>query len=445
MKPKFIEGGKKNGHDPEILGKIWSDWEKFASYAFNKSHATCYSWVAYQTAYLKANFPAQFMAAVMSRSLDKIDEIRKLMDECKAMGINTLGPDVNESRHKFSVNFESDIRFGMAAIKGVGESAVQAIIEEREKNGPFTSFFDFFERVNLSQCNKKNIENLILAGAFDCFKEISREVFFAPGSKQGENFLDVMVRYGNSFQQDKFQAQTSLFGGMEISVTHPAVPKNVPVWGTLERLNKERELVGIYLSAHPLDEYSIILDYVCNTKLNQLEQKEELAKMEEVTVGGIVTNVRTGESKNGKMYGIAKMEDFAGNGEIPLFGNDWVAYRNYFVEGTSLFIRLKVEPSRYRPGTYNTIVKSVELLAEVKDKAIQKITFDVPLDKLTSTMVEDLAEIVKENPGDAELVFNIHTSDTNKVSLMSRKVKVRVGKQLVQYIREHEDISIKVN
>ncbi len=445
MKPKFIEGGKKNGHDPEILGKIWSDWEKFASYAFNKSHATCYSWVAYQTAYLKANFPAQFMAAVMSRSLDKIDEIRKLMDECKAMGINTLGPDVNESRHKFSVNFESDIRFGMAAIKGVGESAVQAIIEEREKNGPFTSFFDFFGRVNLSQCNKKNIENLILAGAFDCFKEISREVFFAPGSKQGENFLDVMVRYGNSFQQDKFQAQTSLFGGMEISVTHPAVPKNVPVWGTLERLNKERELVGIYLSAHPLDEYSIILDYVCNTKLNQLEQKEELAKMEEVTVGGIVTNVRTGESKNGKMYGIAKMEDFAGNGEIPLFGNDWVAYRNYFVEGTSLFIRLKVEPSRYRPGTYNTIVKSVELLAEVKDKAIQKITFDVPLDKLTSTMVEDLAEIVKENPGDAELVFNIHTSDTNKVSLMSRKVKVRVGKQLVQYIREHEDISIKVN
>ena len=445
MKPKFIEGGKKNGHDPEILGKIWSDWEKFASYAFNKSHATCYSWVAYQTAYLKANFPAQFMAAVMSRSLDKIDEIRKLMDECKAMGINTLGPDVNESRHKFSVNFESDIRFGMAAIKGVGESAVQAIIEEREKNGPFTSFFDFFERVNLSQCNKKNIENLILAGAFDCFKEISRETFFTPGSKQGENFLDVMVRYGNSFQQDKFQAQTSLFGGMEVSVTHPAVPKNVPVWGTLERLNKERELVGIYLSAHPLDEYSIILDYVCNTKLNQLEQKEELAKMEEVTVGGIVTNVRTGESKNGKMYGIAKMEDFAGNGEIPLFGNDWVAYRNYFVEGTSLFIRLKVEPSRYRPGTYNTIVKSVELLAEVKDKAIQKITFDVPLDKLTSTMVEDLAEIVKENPGDAELVFNIHTSDTNKVSLMSRKVKVRVGKQLVQYIREHEDISIKVN
>lgn len=446
MKPKFIEGGKKNGHDPKILDKIWSDWEKFASYAFNKSHATCYSWVAYQTAFLKANFPSQFMAAVMSRSLDNITEIRKLMDECKQMCINTLGPDVNESRHKFSVNIEGDIRFGMAAIKGVGESAVQAIIEEREKNGNYTSVFDFVERVNLSQCNKKNIENLVLAGAFDCFKDFSRETFFAPGQRQGETFLDVVVRYGNSFQQDKFQAQTSLFGGMEVSVSHPSIPKNIPTWGNLERLNKERELVGIYLSAHPLDEYSIILDYVCNTKLNQLEeQKEELSKMEEVTIGGIVTSVRTGESKNGSPYGIVKMEDFVGSGELPLFGTDWITYRNFFTEGSSLFIRIKVEPHRFRPGIFNINVKSVELMSEVKDKAIQKITFDVPLDKLTSTMVEDLAEIVKENPGEADLVFNIHTSDSNKVSLMARNVKVRVGRQLVQYIKEHDEIGIKVN
>ena len=445
MKPKFIEGGKKNGHDPKILDKIWSDWEKFASYAFNKSHATCYSWVAYQTAYMKANFPPYFMAAVMSRSLDNITEIRKLMDECKQMGIDTLGPDINESRHKFSVNDSGDIRFGMAAIKGVGESAVTAIIDEREKNGPYTSVFDFVERVNLSQCNKKNIENLVVAGAFDAFKDVRRETFFAPGSRPGETFLDVLVRYGNNFQQDKHRAQTSLFGGMDISVTHPALPKNTPEWGNLERLNKERELVGIYLSAHPLDEYSIVLDYVCNTKLNQLEKKEELSKMEEVTVGGIVTAVRTGETKNGNPFGIVKMEDFAGNGEIPLFGTDWVTYRNFFVEGTSLFIRLKVEPHKYRPGIFNINIKSIELMSEVKDKSIHKITLDVPLDKLTSTMVEDLAEIVKENPGEADLIFNIHTSDSNKVSLMSRKVKVRVEKQLVQYIKENEDIEIKVN
>ncbi len=445
MKPKFIDGGVKNGHDPKILDKIWSDWEKFASYAFNKSHATCYSWVAYQTAYMKANFPPYFMAAVMSRSLDNITEIRKLMDECKQMGINTLGPDVNESRHKFSVNSKGDIRFGMAAIKGVGEAAVSAIIEEREKNGAYTSIFDFVERVNLSQCNKKNIENLVIAGAFDSFQNISRESFFAPCSRQGETFLDVLVRYGNSFQQDKYKAQTSLFGGMDITVTHPTLPKNVPAWGNLERLNKERELVGIYLSAHPLDEYSIILDYVCNTKLTQLEKKEELAKMEEVTIGGIVTAVRTGESKNGNPYGIVKMEDFAGSGEIPLFGSDWMTYRNFFIEGTSLFIRLKVEPHKYRPGIFNTNIKSVELMSEVKDKSIQKITFDVPLDKLNSTMVEDLAEIVKENPGEAELVFNIHTSDSNNVVLMSRKLKVRVEKKLVQYIKEHDEIGIKVN
>ena len=444
MKPKFIEGGKKNGHDPKILDKIWSDWEKFASYAFNKSHATCYSWVAYQTACFKANFPSQFMAAVMSRSLDNITEIRKLMDECKQMGINTLGPDVNESRHKFSVNFEGDIRFGMAAIKGVGESAVQAIIEEREKNGPYTSFYDFFERVNLSQCNKKNIENLIVAGAFDSFKDISREAFFAPGQRSGENFLDVMVRYGNNFQQDKFQAQTSLFGGMDITVSHPPIPKNVVAWGNLERLNKERELVGIYLSAHPLDEYSTILNYVCNTHMNQLEDRESLSKMEEVTVGGIVTSVRMGETKTGNLYGIVKMEDFVGNGELALFGTDWVNYRNFFVEGTSLFIRLKVEPHRYKPGLFNVNVKSVELLAEVKDKLIQKITLDVPLDQLTSTMVEDLAEIVRENPGDAELVFNIHTSDSNHLSLMSRNTKVRFTSTLDRYIREYENVGINV-
>ncbi len=446
MKPKFIKGGEKNGHDPKVLDKIWSDWEKFASYAFNKSHATCYSWVAYQTAFMKANFPAQFMAAVMSRSLDNITEIRKLMDECKAMGINTLGPDVNESRHKFSVNFEGDIRFGMAAVKGVGESAVQAIIEEREKNGVYKSVFNFFERVNLSQCNKKNIENLVIAGAFDCFKDWKRETFFAPGQRQGETYLDVLVRYGNNFQQDKHQAQTSLFGSMDVAVSPPPMPKNVPEWGNLERLNNERELVGIYLSAHPLDEYSVILDYMCNTRLNQLEeQREELSKMEAVTVGGIVTSVRTGESKNGSPYGIVKMEDFEGNGELPLFGRDWITYRNFFVEGATLFVTLKFEPNRFRSGVYNMGISNVELLVDVKEKAIQKITFDVPLDQLTPTMVEDLAEIVQENPGNAELIFNIHSADHNKLSLMARKVKVKVEKKLIQYIREHNEISIRIN
>ena len=446
MKPKFIEGGKKNNHDPEILNKIWADWEKFASYAFNKSHATCYSWVAYQTAYLKANFPAQFMAAVMSRSLDNISDIRKLMDECKQMGVRTLGPDINESRHKFSVNSKGEIRFGMAAVKGVGEAAVQAIIDEREAGGPYKTVFDFFERVNLSACNRKNIENLVISGAFDGLPDIKRELFCESTGKGTEVFLDVLVRYGNSYQQDKFRYQNSLFGAMDIAIVHPPLPKSTFEWGNLERLNKERELVGIYLSAHPLDEYSVVLDYVCNTKLNELDDKrEELAKLEEVTVGGIVTEVRTGETKTGNPYGVVKMEDFAGNGEIALFGRDWVTYRNFFIEGASLFIKLKCEAHRFRPGTYNLNVLTVDLLSEVKDKLIEKITFNVPLDQLTSTLVEDLAEIVRESPGDADLFFNISSPESSNITLMSRSVKVRVDRHLVRYIKEHPEISISIN
>ncbi|MBQ5462023.1 MAG: DNA polymerase III subunit alpha, partial [Bacteroidaceae bacterium] len=246
LKPKFINGGQKNGHDATKLEKIWADWEKFASYAFNKSHATCYSWVAYQTAYLKAHFPAQYMAGNMSRNLDNITEIRKLMDECKSMGINTLGPDVNESKLKFAVNHNGDIRFGMAAVKGVGKSAVQAILEEREKNGPFTSVFDFFERVNLAACNRKSVESLILAGAFDGFNSFPREAFFAKQPNSSETYVETLIRFGNSYQADKQQQTHSLFGDltMEVEVAHPEPPKDVVLWSDLERLNQERDLVG---------------------------------------------------------------------------------------------------------------------------------------------------------------------------------------------------------
>ena len=275
LKPKFINGGQKNGHDATKLEKIWADWEKFASYAFNKSHATCYSWVAYQTAYLKAHFPAQYMAGNMSRNLDNITEIRKLMDECKSMGINTLGPDVNESKLKFAVNHNGDIRFGMAAVKGVGKSAVQAILEEREKNGPFTSVFDFFERVNLAACNRKSVESLILAGAFDGFNSFPREAFFAKQPNSSETYVETLIRFGNSYQADKQQQTHSLFGDltMEVEVAHPEPPKDVVLWSDLERLNQERDLVGIYLSAHPLDEYAVILKHYCTTNISKVQSK----------------------------------------------------------------------------------------------------------------------------------------------------------------------------
>ncbi|MBP5376456.1 MAG: DNA polymerase III subunit alpha [Bacteroidaceae bacterium] len=447
MKPKFIEQGQQNGHDPKILDKIWSDWEKFASYAFNKSHATCYSWVAFQTAYMKTRFPAQYMAAVMSRSLDNIGDIRKLMDECKIVGIKTLGPDVNESNLKFSVNKEGDIRFGMGGIKGVGESAVLSIIEERGKNGEYKGVFDFFERTNLAVCNRKSLEGLILSGAFDCFGK-SRETFFEPTGKGTEVFLDVLMRYGQKVQIDKVQSSQSLFGavGFGAEVSHPAFPKMVQEWGTLEKLNKERDLVGIYLSAHPLDDYSFVLNNVCNTKLTELEDKALLATRKEVSFGGIVTNIRIGESKRGSLYGIIKMEDFSGSGEIALFGKDWLDFHNCFIEGASLYITASVVPHQWKKGEYSMQLKSIDLLSEVKDKLVEKITLNVPLDNLTTNMVQDLAEIVRECPGESELYFNVHSSTDNMSTLLfSRKVKISVLNPLINFFDSHPEIEITVN
>ena len=311
LKPLFINNGQKNGHDPKTLEKIWADWEKFASYAFNKSHATCYSWVAYQTAYLKANYPSEYMAAVMSRNISNITEITKLMDECKAMGIKVLGPDVNESNLKFNVNKDGNIRFGLGAVKGVGESAVRSIMEEREKNGPFTSIFDFVQRVNLNACNKKNIESLALSGGFDSFPEIKREQYFAQNSK-GEVFLETLVRYGNKYQVDKAAQINSLFGGSDaIEVAKPEIPA-AESWSDLERLEKERDLVGIYLSAHPLDDYALTLEYGCNTRMSELEDRQALIN-KDIVMGGIVTGFREGMTKTGKPLGILKIEDYSGS------------------------------------------------------------------------------------------------------------------------------------
>ena len=379
LKSKFMAGGQANGYKEETLNKIWSDWEKFASYAFNKSHATCYSWVAYQTAYLKANFPSEYMAAVLSRSLSNITDITKFMDECKAMGIQVLGPDVNESILKFSVDKNKNIRFGLGAVKGVGESAVQNIIEERKKNGPYKSIFDFVERVNLTACNKKNIESMALAGAFDNFG-IQREQFFTDSGK-GELFLDTLVRYGNKYQMDKSTAVNSLFGGDAlIAIAKPEIPQ-CERWSDLERLNKEKELVGIYLSAHPLDEYRIILKYVCNTGMVELNERETL-QGREVLLGGIVTGFREGMTKNGKPYGILKIEDFTGSGEIPLFGQDYIEYSKYGKIGMYLLITARVEPSRWDPNKLDFKIGTVNLLQDEKDKLIEKISITVPIHDL---------------------------------------------------------------
>ena len=444
MKPKFIEGGKKNGHDPEVLEKIWTDWEKFASYAFNKSHATCYSWVAYQTAYLKANYPAEYMAATMSRNIANITEITKLMDECKATGITVLGPDVNESMLKFSVNRSGDIRFGLGAVKGVGESAVRCILEEREKNGPFKNIFDFVQRINLSACNRKNIESLALAGGFDSFPEIKREDFFQKNAKE-ETFVETLVRYGNKYQVDKAAISNSLFGDEhEIEVATPEIIP-APTWSDLERLNKERDLVGIYLSAHPLDEYSVILEDVCKTRMTDLADLTALQN-QDLVMGGIVTGVREGYTKNGKPYGVVKMEDYSGVGEFAFFGNEWVEKKNFFVEGMFLFMRGKCQPRQWKQDELEVKINSIELLSEAKDHLIEKLTVTAPLSAINDQLIMEIASIAKSSPGTAELCFYIQDEDKQMyVSLMSRTMKISVEKDLVNFLKSQPQLEYKIN
>ena len=445
MKPKFIEGGKKNGHDPQVLEKIWADWEKFASYAFNKSHAACYSWVAFQTAYLKANYPAEFMAAIMSRRRDQISEITKLMDECKSMGIATLGPDVNESYLKFGVNKKGEIRFGLAAIKGMGDAAAEAIIQEREKNGVYKSIFDFAQRVSFANVNRKAYESLALSGGFDSFG-IAREDFFATNSK-GEVFLDTLVRYGQMYQMEQQEMRNSLFGGEnEIEIATPAIPHGVR-WSDIERLNKERDLVGIYLSAHPLDEYRIVLDNLCNTRCAELADRcAAMTDRDDVTLGGIVTNVQTRIGKNNKPWGIITLEDFEGSGELMLFGDDWLNLNGKFLHGAAVYVTGKMAPRFQFSDQKELKVTNVELLQSVKEKAIDRITITLTTDLLDDQIVTELGELINENPGKTKLYFQL-VDRTGKGHVLMRSTTkfVDVKSTLVNFIEQTPALDYKIN
>lgn len=444
MYPKFINGGKANGYAPEVLEKIWNDWRAFASYAFNKSHATCYSWVAYQTAYLKANYPSQYMAGVMSRSLADIGTVSKLMDECKSMGIKTLGPDINESYLKFSVNHSGDIRFGLGAVKGVGESAVNHILEERKKNGEFKSVYDFFERINLTICNKKSLENMALAGSFDSFGTVSREQLVTPDNS-GESFLDKLVKYGNRYQVDKAECTMSLFGpGMMVEIAKPEPASGVERWSDLERLNKERDLIGIYISGHPLDSYKIILENVCSVRMAQLEDLSSLAN-QDITFGGIVTSIREGQTKNGKPYGIVKMEDYSGTGEIPLFGEAWGKVKGFFSVGNSLFINARITSREWQTEKFDLSIGEINYLSEVRDKLVKSITIDIKIESLTQSTSVELTGRIKENKGETELLFNVIDSSQQEHVLLQSKHRVTVTADLINFINSSESLGYRIN
>ena len=448
MKPLFIAGGEKNGHDAKILEKIWSDWEKFASYAFNKSHATCYSWVAYQTAYLKAHYPAEYMAALMTRRFSDIGEITKLMEECKSMGIPTLGPDVNESYVEFGVNKKGEIRFGLSAIKGMGSAAAEAIVKERQANGPYKDIYDFVERVNLRDVNRKALESLALSGGFDCFSLI-REQYFAANNK-GDVFLDILIRFGQQYQMDKSSAANSLFGEMQadIAIVVPPVPQ-AEAWSSIEKLYKEKELVGIYLSAHPLDDYSLILNKMCNTtcaEVGDRDLREQLALREDITFGGIVTKVTQRFSKRGEPFGVVTIEDFNGPGELALFGEEWGRWNGRLTEGCSVFVTAKCSKKYQNSQYYSLTISNIEYLQTVKDNRIERFTISINSDVINDVTVDDILSMITDTEGRTKLYINLHDEQSGaNILLFARSQGIEVKKNLVDYITETQGMSYTVN
>ncbi len=442
MKPLFIAGAGAKGHPANVCEKIWTDWEAFAEYAFNKSHSTCYAYVSYQTAYLKAHYPSEYMAAVLSRNLNDIKKISFFMDECRRMGAAVLGPSVNYSYARFAVDSEHNIRFGMAGIKGVGEGAVEAIVSERRANGKFKDIYDFVERVNLTAVNKKAMECLVVSGAFDGLYDGERASFFAPcgDGKNGANFIEVLIRYGAQIQSDKLSSQNSLFGDLSLSVMvkKPEMPKlsEGEGWGKLEMLDKEREVIGIYLSGHPLDDYRILIENYCNATASELEDLEA-NKGREMVIGGMITKVQHLTNKNGKPFGKFTIEDFSGSHEFMIFSNEWEEKRALVQPQSYVMMRVKVEPRRYGDGL-DTNISSIKLLSKVMDEDIKELSFLLPISAITESFIADFSAVAQQCTGSLKLVVVVTDYEEDVTAkLTSRSMRVSLSKELIEFLDSH--------
>ena len=435
LKPQFIEGGKANGHPEEILEKIWKDWEAFAAYAFNKSHSTCYAWIGYQTAYLKAHYPAEYMAAVLSNNMNDIKQVTFFMEECRRMGLQVMGPDVNESFYKFAVNDDQAIRFGMGAIKGVGKAAVETIIANRKK-GKYQSVFDLVKRVDLRAANKKALENLVLAGGFDSFDSTHRAQYFNADG-EGITFLEKVVRFGSKYQENLNSSQTSLFGEATDEMYQDlSIPPCEP-WTNLTRLKKEKEVVGIYISSHPLDDFTHEMKHFVSLSLNYLSDLDQLINRE-LSVGGIVNEVQHLESRNGKGWARFVVEDFTDQYEFRIFGEDYLKYRHFLV--VNQFIRIKLT---VRQGWTNAETGKVgaprmhylnfEMLQNTIENNAKKITLQLDIKELNEEKINLLQQHLKSFKGDKPLFFNVYDSEKKvKLTLNSKKQKVKITPDLLQ-------------
>ena len=430
LKTKFMAEGQKNGHDAEVLEKIWADWEKFASYAFNKSHATCYTWVAYQTAYLKANYPAEYMAGVLSRNLGNADKLKKIMDECIRMGINVKGPDINESDEKFGVNAKGEIRFGLGAVKSVGVNAVNAIIQERNANGPYRDIYDFVERVNLSSCNRSAIENLAMSGAFDSMG-YPREAFVE--EVYDSSFTDVLVKYGQIIQNDKNSLQASLFDELEpIETPKPAFPNFTP-WNRLRLLEEEKKLVTVYLSAHPIDPYYMEITYGCNCKCGEFEEIKTANSS--YTLGGIITSMEQGTTQRGTQWLNITLEDYSGSQSFRVFGRDIIKYKSLFNANDFVRMKVNVTPSTYRPGNLDTRIEEITLLQDVASSLANDVTIYLDSNFKSPEFFKYLSELQPDKrPGDLHIIIR-DKERRQQISVHSRK-KFPITKDLIQFFED---------
>ncbi|WP_088324417.1 DNA polymerase III subunit alpha [Polaribacter tangerinus] len=447
MKPKFIKQAAANGHDAEKLEKIWKDWEAFASYAFNKSHSTCYAWIAYQTAYLKAHYPAEYMASVLSNNMNDIKAVSFFMEECKRMGLQVLGPDLNESFLKFSVNNEGAVRFGMAAVKGVGAGAVRAIIKEREKNGNYTSIFDLAKRVDLRAANKKSFDSLVKAGAFDSFTDTHRAQYFAVDEK-GITFLERAMKFGSKFQENENSAQVSMFGETSsVQFPEPDIPE-CETWGTMELLSQEKEVIGIYISAHPLDDFKNELKF-CNASLKYF--KGDLAKFVNMNLAfaAIITDVQHRVSKAGKGWALFTMEDYGDSHEFRIFGEDYLKMKHFLVPNSFLFVRATIQPGWTNKegvvGEPRLKFTEMKLLHDIMDELCKKVTIQLPLNEIKEDTILNLESILKNTPGKQSLHFTVWDEQEKlEISLPSRNTKIHISNELLATL-ESQQITYKLN
>ena len=433
MKSKFVEGCAKNGHDTKICEKVWIDWEAFASYAFNKSHSTCYAYLAFQTAYLKANYPSEFMASVLTHNMGDITKVTFFMEESKRMGIKVLGPDVNESIGDFSVNENGDIRFGMAAIKGVGSNVVEGIVNQRSEAGHYASIFDLAKRLDTKAINKKSLEALSLAGAFDSFEGITRSMFFAQ-DKDGNTLTEKLIRYGNSFNTGTETNQASLFGeDSEAQISEPPLPKVEP-WGQLEQLAKEKEVVGFYISGHPLDQYKLVIQHACKQTLPELADLKALDG-KDVTVAGIITTVQHRTSKTGKPFGTFAMEDYMGSFEFILFGEDYIKFKNYMSEGFQVFVRAKVQTRFGQAGNFECKIHKIDLLSEIKDKTFSSIKLKVGAGDVSTDFIDKIEKLINTHPGKCSVEIHVEDKAENmSVKMFSKTKKIDINDEFMNEI-----------